>query len=760
MTTITPITSEPFGDGLEEPIDTVDTLKSDNPNDSVDQQGWCQRPSGPRWWLLADLGAISIIVGVTLTLAFDLLSTSLREPFGYGGDGLGAATTAKTIIQTGWIQETPRLGAPFGQVLYDYPLGGDNAHYLIMKLMSWATGDWVLIVNGFFLLSFFTAASSAYLCQRWLGVGRVAAIVTSLLFAFAPYHFWRGIAHLMLGSYFVVPIGVLLAVKAGSVVAERVQDVAARARLRRLAPWLLLCVLAGSAGAYYAIFAVIVIVSAALLTALGHRRRAPLARGAIFAAAITITFLVNVSGSVLFQRREGANPLVAERVPLELDIYGLRLIQMLTPVPGQWFRPLADISADLSVGFPSEASQYLGLVGAAALVWMLGWFVVYSIRSDRTSDPVRPMLASVTVLLLLLGSTGGLAWLLTLVGFNQVRAWNRLSIVIAFTTLCWLGLTVGPMVRAWSHQKMSRRYAAFGLAGVVLVVGLTDQVSIDGKPSPAPWAASFNSDRDFFTAVEAELPTDAMVYQLPYRRFPEEPPLFGSGDYDLLRPYLNTQDLRWSYGGMKGREAEWQENLNGLNPPDLLEAVTAVGFQGLVIDKYGYEDLAAELSTSLQKILGEEPLSSPDGRWYFFDLSGRRDLYDSDELDVLKARLLDYTLIDYQGCWPPEGQGAGRFRWCGTDVEAAISPLKPRVSDAEFSFTVVAPAGSGNLVIDVGGERTNHSISPSATTITVSVPADVDVVSFRADAPPTVAPGDTRDLRFQLSSPTFRSTNP
>ena len=761
MTTITPTTSERFADfDLEGPQETTHASKLDDQGDSVEQQPWCARPDGPLWWLMVDLGVLTIIVGVTLVSIFDLVSTSLREPFGYGGDGLGAAAAAQTMIQTGWVQETSRLGAPFGQVLYDFPLGGDNAHYLIMKVMTWATGDWVLVINGFFLLSFFTAAWSAYLCQRWLGVGRIAAIVTSSLFAFAPYHFARGIAHFLLGSYFVVPIGVLLAVKSGSVVDEPTPNLSRWARIRRVLPWLPLCALVGSCGAYYAIFSVIVIAIASILAALTHRRRAPLVRGALFAATVTVTFMVNVGRSVLYQRREGANPLVAERLPIELDLYGLRLIQMLAPVPGQWFRPLADISTDLSVGPASEGSQYLGLVGAAALVWMLGWFVAHSIRADRGSDAVRAVLAALTVLLILIGTTGGLSWLLSLVGFNQIRAWNRISILIAFTSLCWLGLTVGPLIRTWSRGRQRRRFAAFGLAGVVLVVGLTDQASIDSKPDPAPWAASVRSDRDFFTAVEAALPTDAMVYQLPYRRFPEEPPQFRSGDYDLLRPYLNTQDLRWSYGGMKGREAEWQQNLTELDTPTFLKAVTAVGFQGLVIDRYGYEDRAAELSTALQKELGAEPLDSPDRRWYFFDLSGRRAQYLGDELDLLKQRLLDYTFIDYQGCWPLEGQGAGRFRWCGPTVDAVIGPLESGVADAEFSFTAVAPAGVGNLLVDVGGNRTNHRIGPTATTITVSVPANIDVVVIRTDAAATTAPGETRDLRFQVFSPTFESTNP
>ena len=48
----------------------------------------------------------------------------------------------------------------------------------------------------------------------------------------------------------------------------------------------------------------------------------------------------------------------------------------------------------------------------------------------------------------------------------------------------------------------------------------------------------------------------AMVFQLPYRRFPETQPLARMADYDLMRGYLHSDDLRWSYGFMKGRPGD------------------------------------------------------------------------------------------------------------------------------------------------------------------------------------------------------------
>ena len=48
-----------------------------------------------------------------------------------------------------------------------------------------------------------------------------------------------------------------------------------------------------------------------------------------------------------------------------------------------------------------------------------------------------------------------------------------------------------------------------------------------------------------------------MIFQMPYRPFPEAPALGAIADYDLFRGYLHSDDLRWSYGIVKGRGEDW-----------------------------------------------------------------------------------------------------------------------------------------------------------------------------------------------------------
>ena len=189
--------------------------------------------------VIRDLAIVLAATLIPLIFVNRLWEGSLRDPFTYFGDSHFYGMVARNIIENGWYQHTDRLGAPVGQQLYDFPLEGDNFWYLVMRFLALFTSDWVLVINLFYLLSFFLAAVSVFFSLRWLGVRRVSATVAAVLFAFAPYHFLRGVSHLTYSGYAVVPIGVVFAVRAarGEHPFSGIRDGTARAlaRSRRLA---------------------------------------------------------------------------------------------------------------------------------------------------------------------------------------------------------------------------------------------------------------------------------------------------------------------------------------------------------------------------------------------------------------------------------------------------------------------------------------------------------------------------------------------
>jgi len=101
--------------------------------------------------------------------------------------------------------------------------------------------------------------------------------------------------------------------------------------------------------------------------------------------------------------------------------------------------------------------------------------------------------------------------------------------------------------------------------------------------------------------------------------FPENPPVNEMIDYDELRGYLHSDDLRWSYGAIKGRD-DPNAALAAEPVPALVRDAAAAGFAGIYVDRFGYTDKAAALEGELAAATGTKPFVSENGRLSFFQL--------------------------------------------------------------------------------------------------------------------------------------------
>ena len=428
---------------------------------------------------------------------------SLRVPFGYAADSLFYAMNTKSVVQGGWVQETARLGAPFGQALYDFPVGADNGNYLIIKSLGVASGDWALVINLFFLLQFFTTSLTSYVVCCLVGIGRRAGLVISVLFAFAPFHFLR-LTHLMIAHYAVLPLGVLLALRAADGVALRSPG----SSRWNVILWIAACACLGSFGAYWAVFSLITVAAAATISAAAHRTLRPLIAAGVVGAVTLIVLIANLAGTLLYQRANGSNTLVGRRIPLEMDVYGLRPIQLITPTPLTRLTFLRGTGRTLSTGYTSEGTMYLGVIFALVLVVMLVWLAVRVVRMDgKAGPPAARLLALLTVFWMLVATTGGFDWLVQLVSFDRIRGWNRSSILIEFLVAVWGGLVVAPWLARWVGRLRRPSVWATLLALVVVVVGIADQTGLASLAPRASNGVQLASDEDFFVGIEHELPT-------------------------------------------------------------------------------------------------------------------------------------------------------------------------------------------------------------------------------------------------------------
>jgi phosphoglycerol transferase len=154
------------------------------------------------------------------------------------------------------------------------------------------------------------------------------------------------------------------------------------------------------------------------------------------------------------------------------------------------------------------------------------------------------------------------------------------------------------------------------------VLGVLDQASPLLMPNAGASARanSWRADDAFVASMQRQLPHGAMVFQLPVVDFPEHGSVERMSAHDLIKEsYLHSQTLRWSTGGVRGRDGEWQWPASALPMRDLLRGVTAMGFSALMLDRYGFRDNGAKQLREIRALLGD-PIATRGGRLAAWDL--------------------------------------------------------------------------------------------------------------------------------------------
>ncbi len=620
----------PAGGVALEPEPTAPTPLTTTEPDPPDLRPTPAHRRRSRWLYEARDGAFVAATSALITAwLFKIWEIPLRLPFLYQRDGIAQIAEVKGIIENGWYQFNPRVGWPIGYDHHDFPIGSDNLHYLGLKVMTWFSHDPVLVTNAYYLLSFVLVALSTFYVVRYLGVSRRFSFVAAMLYTFLPYHFLRGTWHLSLAAYYLVPVACLFTIMVWRNAPPFFREVDGRVRFewkRWSTLWFVVgCFAIASTDVYYAAFCITLMLSAGVLQVVTVRNWRSLVSGIALTAIIGLGVVINLSPSILYWRDHGKNDAVVQRTVAESDFYALRPIQMLSPIPGYriGFINQHIVSKVFSAPNNSEATQFLGVIGALGFLGLM--FVLLGLGFTRARDrspPLAFVLAALSALAVLFGVTGGLSWTLGIAGFTEIRSWNRISIFIAFYALVAVGLALDWAVRH-TRSFSYKPFVVSGVAVLLVVIGVFDQTSSAIIPDSRNFQTEWNADAVFVKQIERTLGPGGKVFQLPYLPFPEaelQTPPYGMVDYDPLRGYLHSDDLYWGYGGTRGRAADWQAQVVQKATPKMLDAITAVGFDGLWIDTLGYPNHAEQIIAEVQDATGEQPIVSPNGRFVFFDL--------------------------------------------------------------------------------------------------------------------------------------------
>ena len=711
--------------------------------------------------LRAEVRALSVGIGLVLAVMlplFRLWDLRPRVPILYHGDAVLTMGAFKNMLLNGWYSSSELLGVPYGQDLRDFPAGADLLHLMASWCLVMVTRDPALAFNVFFLASFLTVFLGAFTGCRMLAVGPWSSMVVGVLYTFLPYHVLHGPGHLFLSSYGAVPLWVALAVRQ---MGDR-PLVAALPNLRCPRDWMpwirqpshlaatAIVLLGSTTGSYYATFMVFTLVVTGGIAGIARfdLRRIVVALGLSVVAAVAL--LAQFVPTWMLHRQIGSNSEIVDRGLRNIEYYSLKLSDLVLPVAGHRVDALADLRDEsLELVLRGEGAEAIGLVGLVGLGILA---IVAAVRLVRGRTGGRHgTLALIAGAAFAMGTVGGGATVVGVFGFTFLRAWDRISVVIAFCALAAVGIGLDRL-----RSRVGSRGAVV-LVGVVLMLGVLDTNPgfpfVDFDHTAGAWA----SDRLVVEQAEELFGAGAQVFQLPVIPFPEHHPPHGMIDYDHLRAYLHSDTLGWSYGGIKGRASDWQHRLTGLPPDEMATALAGAGFDAIWVDRLGF---GPELSET-EAALGQPDLVSPDGRIAIHDLRPLADellvVPGSAEVARAAAALLEpVTVALGDGFHGPEFDADRAFSWAPERAEVRLRNPMGATRTVHLRFVVAsAVEGSWALVVHSPRGAITHEMPSSGSVIdlVVETPPGETVLRLQTDAP-RLETTDPRDIRFRVFEPT------
>lgn len=543
------------------------------------------------------------------------------------------AAGAGEALPLAW-KRVPELGAPFAGDWNDFPTIEDGLA-LVLGLLGRIVGPFAGLNVGL-VIAHVLAALTMFAVALRMSVTVGWAFVAGLAFGLAPFLFAQEPHHVTVAYAWHVPLMVLVWEWAGS--AEGITRGA-----RRFWAAVAIGVVTGLQNPYYTnVFCQLLLLTVACRWWQG-RSRAALVGGLAPLAAAAFAFALMNLDTWSYAWVHGANPAAVVREYRWLEIYGLKLVDLVVPPVNHHSGTFAAFAAAHRAAAPlQDEGSYLGILGILAL----GWLAVSSVRGVVLQSARVPAAAWQVLWIVLCFSTGGLnaiggAW-----GITLFRTGCRMSIVILAIVLLWAARRLADMERTAVGRRpadLVRIVAATAQVAAVLVVCWDQLPRTPSVERIAAVAKELESDRVFVAALERALPAGSGVFQLPVMVFPEGP-LPPLGAYEHFRPSLHGDALRYSFGSVKGRDRDaWQAEVQSLlfagaaldqeagrirfqlaNVRRAVELLEERGFTAICISRAAYPDRGRGLEDALVEAGHDAPvIRSPAGDLSCVPLAGR-----------------------------------------------------------------------------------------------------------------------------------------
>jgi phosphoglycerol transferase len=612
--------------------------------------------------IFAFVGASLLMSGWPTGLIPDLVT-----PFSYSGDGLAYLWNVQRAIEGAWYFTNDRSGFPFGSNHLDYPTS-DTGSYLVIKLLGFIFSTAIAAQNLYFLLGFSLAAVAGYWVSRSVGVSRHFSIVVGILYAFTSFHFGR-IGHLFFTWYFVAPLFFYVGFRLFS---EKLIFTNAQISLKtKLLNAFGLFILA-SFGIYYAFFGCMVIALCTIMAAAVNRSWRHVNEGLSTLGLTVLGVLLNVLPSLINLFQNGENREGVNRFAAESELYALKITQLFLPRGDHRLDSFFEFASKYNGFFPlvtENISASMGAVASFGFLLLVAVSLISPFFYIKTSDLVLPdkasaqirfqVLAALSLGMVLMGTLGGFSSLFAMLISSSIRSWNRVSIFITFLSVLACLMAIDLLVQKYTKPGYLK-FISISIAFIILVLGVLDQTAKPCHSCTLANSALAKNDQVFIDTLEKSLPKGSAIYQLPYVPYSDSGPVNNLGAYDQARGHVHSKHLKWSFGGVRGREGDWFYRKLALLPlREQVTVISAMGFAGIYIDRRGFIDASPENDKKCVK-------------------------YVASQVDRLKNNCVTNAELE-QGFSKAIDASTNQQKLVSKDSQIIFLPLKPYVLDQEES---------------------------------------------------------------------------
>src|SRR3990167_9580713 len=390
-----------------------------------------------------DFGFYLLATFLTAIILFLITSTEFifNIPLIYTGDVLFNQTLIKSILDTHSYHLNSFLGAPGIYNIADFPIN-TLSNYIIVLFSSFFSHDASIVLNAYYFSTFF----------------------------------------------FAVPLYVFLLL-------DVFQTQKEKKYFNTLSLFFCILAPASSAGAYFSFFACFLLLIAGITVSIDKKIKQPLQKAGFFIAIICLVTLANVSPKFISTFHYGPN-LEITRAPQEAEGSPLKISQLLFPVDNHHIPSLKNFKEKYNHKAPlvnENTTSSLGIIGSLGFLILIA--ALFSRRWTEKNDTIYA-LSILNISLVLLCTLGGFGTLFSYLISPFIRSYNRASLYIAFFSLCAFFIVVQHLFKNRSNLKK------IGLALLLLIIGLWDQIPSSPSHSNALLKETFSSDKQFVNQIE------------------------------------------------------------------------------------------------------------------------------------------------------------------------------------------------------------------------------------------------------------------